>query len=84
MSGSARIGWGLMAVITVLHFDLWNWETTSVVLGFLPTGLAWQAGISLAAAAGWALLMNVAWPSRVEEWAARPSALSDDAAEDPS
>ena len=59
MSGSARFGWGLMAVITVLHFDFWNWETTSVVFGFLPTGLAWQAGISLAAAAGWALLVAI-------------------------
>ena len=84
MSGSARFGWGLMAVITVLHFDFWNWETTSVVFGFMPKGLAWQAGISLAAAAGWALLMNVAWPSRVEDWAAQPSSLDGESSEDPS
>ncbi|MGD2018340.1 MAG: hypothetical protein PVJ89_09500 [Planctomycetota bacterium] len=77
MSGSARLGWALMLVITALHFDLWNWDSTSVVFGFMPTGLAWQAGISLAAAAGWALMMRVAWPTRVEDWASQPSGLDD-------
>lgn len=77
MSGSARLGWVLMLVITALHFDLWNWDSTSVVFGFMPTGLAWQAGISLAAAAGWALMMRVAWPTRVEDWASQPSGLDD-------
>ena len=56
---------------------LWNWDSTSVVFGFMPTGLAWQAGISLAAAAGWALMMRVAWPTRVEDWASQPSGLDD-------
>ncbi len=75
MSGGAKLGWGLMLVVTVLHFDMWNWDTTEVVFGFMPVGLAWQAGISLAAAAVWALMMVVAWPKDVEAWAARPSSL---------
>ena len=84
MSGSARLGWVLMLVITALHFDLWNWDSTSVVFGFMPTGLAWQAGISLAAAAGWALMMRVAWPTRVEDWASQPSGLDDSSGGDAS
>ena len=63
MTNGEKFAWGLMLLVTILHFDLWNWDTTEVVFGFMPVGLAWQAGISLAAAAVWALLMNVGWPS---------------------
>ena len=81
MTNGEKFAWGLMLLVTVLHFDLWNWDTTDVVFGFMPVGLAWQAGISLAAAAGWALMMRIGWPSEVEDWAAQPSGLDSDTGE---
>ena len=81
MSSGEKFAWGLMALVTVLHFDLWNWDTTEVVFGFMPIGLAWQAGVSLAAAAVWALMMKIGWPHGVEGWAARPSGLDSDTGE---
>lgn len=77
MAGGAKVAWILVLLVTILHFDLWNWDTTDVVFGFMPVGLAWQAGISLAAAGAWALMMVVGWPSEVEDWAARGSNLAD-------
>ncbi|MEM6672579.1 MAG: hypothetical protein AAF726_07020 [Planctomycetota bacterium] len=81
MTAGEKVGWGLVLLVTILHFDLWNWDTTEVVFGFMPVGLAWQAGISLAAAFAWALMMRVGWPSGVEDWAAQPSDLHGDTGE---
>lgn len=61
--------WGLVLLLGVLHYDFWWWEDTSVVFGFMPTGLAWHAFISLAAGATWFLVVKYAWPSKIEEWA---------------
>ena len=73
--GGAKLAWGLVLLVTLLRFDLWNWDSTDVVFGLMPVGLAWQAGISLAAAAAWALMMRIGWPAEVEDWAAQPSKL---------
>ncbi len=58
----------LVAVVYVLHQDFWNWRRYEpLVFGFLPVGLAYQAGYSLLASATMAVLVKFAWPSHLEE-----------------
>ena len=58
----------VVAVIYVLHQDFWNWKKAfPLVLGFLPIGLAYQAGYSILAAAMMALLVRTAWPKHLED-----------------
>lgn len=73
LSSSGKLAWALVALLAVLHYDFWNWDNRSVVLGFLPTGLLFQALISVGAAVAWALVVRCAWPTHVEEWAERPA-----------
>ncbi len=47
----------------MLHQDFWLWNDRTLLLGFLPVGLAYHAGYSIAAAALWALAVIFAWPS---------------------
>ena len=74
MSTGAKFAWGFVLLVAILHFDFWNWDDdTSVVFGFLPIGLAYQAGITLLASLGWILVMRLDWPHGVEAWADQPS-----------
>jgi hypothetical protein len=58
----------LVAVVYVLHQDFWNWkEAYPLVFGFLPIGLAYQAGYSILAAAMMAVLVWTAWPKHLED-----------------
>jgi hypothetical protein len=54
---------GLVLLLLILHQDNWFWIDGTLVFGFLPIGLAWHAGISIAAAATWFLATKIAWPS---------------------
>lgn len=65
----AVIVWLTFAALFVLHHDCWNWDSRSLVLGWLPVGLAWHAGFSLAAALLWAAATRWAWPNDIEQWA---------------
>jgi hypothetical protein len=57
----------LVAVVYVLHQDFWNWKKVDpLVFGFLPIGLAYQAGYSVLAAALMAVLVKTAWPKHLE------------------
>jgi hypothetical protein len=56
-------------VLAVLHQDVWNWDRADLVFGFLPIGLAYHAAYSLIAALFWAVVMKLAWPHKLEEWA---------------
>jgi hypothetical protein len=67
-----RLAWGLVAVLAILHYDFWYWGDGSLVLGFIPIGLFYQALISVAAGIAWALVATYAWPTWVEEWADAP------------
>jgi len=69
MTARARMAWGLVALLAVLHFDFWWWDDRTLVFGFLPIGLASQAAISILATVAWALVVRHAWPGHVEEWA---------------
>jgi hypothetical protein len=67
-----RVAWGLVIVLAIVHYDFWYWGDTSLVFGFMPVGLAFHAGLSVAAAFAWALVVKFAWPTHVEAWAEQP------------
>ena len=56
----------LVIIVYLLHQDFWLWSDRSLVLGFLPVGLAYHAGYSLLAAGMMALLVRFAWPAQLE------------------
>jgi len=57
----------LVAAIYVLHQDFWNWRKAEPLLfGFLPVGLAYQAGYSILAAVMMAVLVRTVWPKHLE------------------
>jgi hypothetical protein len=59
----------VFVVLAILHQDFWNWDSAKLVFGFMPIGLAYHAAYSLVAAAFWGIVMKVAWPHDLEEWA---------------
>jgi len=57
----------LVAAVYVLHQDFWNWKKADpLIFGFLPIGLAYQAGYSILAAALMAVLVRTIWPAHLE------------------
>ena len=57
----------LVAAIYILHQDFWNWKRAApLIFGFLPIGLAYQAGYSILAAALMAVLVRTVWPKHLE------------------
>lgn len=53
--------------LIVLHQDFWNWHTYEpLVFGFIPIGLAWHVGISLAAGALSWFMVTYCWPKDVD------------------
>jgi hypothetical protein len=60
-------------VLFVVHHDFWWWEDRTLVLGFLPIGLAYHATFSVAAGLLWALATRYAWPDHIEAWAEQSS-----------
>ncbi len=56
-------------VLAILHQDFWNWDKATLVFGFMPIGLAYHALYSIVAATFWAIVMKMAWPHHLEEWA---------------
>jgi hypothetical protein len=73
MSSAGKLAWALVALLAILHYDFWNWNDRSLMFGFMPTGLFFQALISLGAAIAWALVVKFAWPTHIEEWADQPA-----------
>ena len=56
-------------IFMFLHHDFWLWDDRTLVFGFLPSGLAWHAGYSVACTVFWYLVMRYAWPSSIEDFA---------------
>ena len=69
MSNAGKLAWGFILLLGILHWDFWFWSDRTLLFGFMPIGLAYQAAISLFAAIGWALVIKCAWPTDVERWA---------------
>ncbi|MFN3148266.1 DUF3311 domain-containing protein [Bremerella sp.] len=59
--------WLLVVALIILHQDLWYWDDRTLVGGFMPITLLWQAGISVGAALVWFLATIFAWPSDLIE-----------------
>ena len=68
-SPARKIVWGLVLVLAILHYDFWLWGDRTLVFGFMPVGLFYQALISVGAAIAWLLVVRFAWPSTLEAWA---------------
>lgn len=57
----------IVVLLYALHQDFWLWRTARpLVFGFLPAGLAYHAGFTLAASVLMILLVRWAWPSHLE------------------
>ena len=61
-----RLFWTALVVLMVLHHDWWLWSDGTLLFGFLPVGLAYHAGISLAAGILWAVAVFYAMPEVFE------------------
>lgn len=61
--------WALVLLLAVLHFDFWYWDDRTLLFGFLPIGLGFHAGFSIACAVVWLMAVHCAWPDRLEAWA---------------
>jgi len=61
--------WIVFGLLFLLHQDFWWWDDRSIVFGFLPIGLAWHVGFSVAAALLWLAALKFAWPAEIEQWA---------------
>lgn len=72
-SNSARtLIWIAIIALIVLHQDFWFWDTFEpLIFGFLPIGLAYHVGISIAAAFVWFLATKFCYP--VDESDAKPA-----------
>jgi len=77
-----KFAWGLIVLLAILHWDFWYWDDRTLVFGFMPIGLFYQALISILAAVGWALVISFAWPSHVEAWAEAGGSSAPDASGD--
>ena len=64
-----KVIWVLFLLIFIFHQDLWWWDDTSLIFGFLPIGLAFHATFSLGCALlGW-LAIKYAWPHELQQFA---------------
>ena len=61
--------WVAAILLGLLHHDFWWWDDTTLVLGFMPIGLAYHLAFSIAAGCLWAAAVKFAWPSDIEEFA---------------
>lgn len=58
----------LIVVLAIIHQDFWWWDRIDpLVFGFVPIGLAYQAGVSLAAGILWMCAVKYCWPAGMEE-----------------
>jgi len=58
----------IFLLVLFLRHDYWNWDTPGYLLfGFLPVGLWWQALVTILASIMMWLMVNLAWPSHLEE-----------------
>lgn len=58
--------WALVLLLVALHQDNWFWEDNRLVWGFIPIGLCYHAGISIAAGIVWFLATKFCWPADLE------------------
>ena len=54
--------WLMIVSLAILHQDNWLWDDSTLVLGFIPIGLAYHACLSIAAGVAWYLATIFCWP----------------------
>jgi hypothetical protein len=64
--------WSLVVLLVVLHQDYWQWDTATLVFGFLPYSLAYHACLSVAAAVVWLMATRYCWPRERERTSEGP------------
>jgi hypothetical protein len=64
--------WSLVVLLLIVHQDNWLWDNPELVFGFMPIGLLYHAGISLAAAITWFLAIRLIWPTDLDPIKAAP------------
>jgi len=52
----------LIFVLAFLHQDFWNFDDATLCWGFLPIGLAYHAGYTIAAVVLWYFMIRFASP----------------------
>jgi len=68
-SSGRSLVWLLFVVMFLVHQDFWWWDDSSLVLGFLPVGLAFHGLFSIGCSLlGW-LAITKAWPTELEAFA---------------
>jgi hypothetical protein len=56
-----------LVFLYALHQDVWLWRTARpLVFGFLPAGLAYHAGYTIAISIFMFMLVRFRWPSHLE------------------
>lgn len=56
----------IIITMVVLHQDWWFWTDKTLVLGFLPVGLAYHLAYAILAAIVMVFLVKNAWPHHLE------------------
>ena len=60
--------YSLIVLLAIVHHDFWWWDKIDpLVFWFIPMGLAYHAGISLAAGILWACAVKYCWPTGLED-----------------
>lgn len=56
-----------IAVLLVLHQDVWLWTNKTLLFGCVPIGLAYHAGFTVLAAITLFTFTRTIWPKHLEE-----------------
>lgn len=64
-----RLLYAALLLMIPLHHDFWWWNDPTLVLGIMPIGLAYHALYTVVAAGLWFLMLRIAWPTELEEFA---------------
>ncbi|MCA9256573.1 MAG: DUF3311 domain-containing protein [Phycisphaerales bacterium] len=61
-----KLVYALIILLVIAHQDFWYWDSQELVFDVVPIGLAYHAGVSIAAAILWAAAIKFCWPDDVE------------------
>lgn len=59
----------ILLLLFLLHHDFWSWGDPTLLLGFLPVGLAYHALYCIATSLLWYLMVTYNWPDDAEAFA---------------